>query len=176
MSTSSSKRQSASAKRASRVSPKQQAVKATEQLRDALRLPTCEGDANAFTIALAEVAANESSRNPRFAEAVRARYKELTAQRNVPASRAKSPPLAELVPIRRIEGYRADPFSPPDPQFLTHLYGLSQLPNALEYYRLEMLKEAAAKIEREHPGTRPTSRSSKAAVIDYIVKYSANGR
>jgi hypothetical protein len=176
MSTSSATRQSVSATRAPRVSPKQQAVKATEQLRDVLRLPGIEGDTNAFTTALAEVAANESRHNPRFAEAVRVRYQELTAQLKAPGGRGKSPPLADLVPIRRIEGYRADPFSPPDPQFLTQLYGLSQLPSALQYYRLETLKETATKIEREHPGTRPTSRSSKAAVIDYIVKYSPNGR
>lgn len=52
------------------------------------------------------------------------------------------------------------------------LYGRNQLRSALEYYRLDMLKEAAAKIEHEHPGTCPTSKSSKAAVIDYIVTYS----
>jgi hypothetical protein len=35
-----------------------------------------------------------------------------------------------------------------------------------------MLKLTADKVQAEHPGTKPKSKSSKAAVIAYIVEYS----
>ena len=80
--------------------------------------------------------------------------------------------LPRLVLIRHSEGYRADLFSPPDPHFLTQLYGDRQLDRALQDYTLDMLNEAAAKVQQDHPGAKPTSKASKQAVIDYIVRYS----
>jgi hypothetical protein len=173
MSTSTGTRRATTATRTPRITPRQQAVNATERLRETLHLPEVNGDANAFTTALAEVAARESRQNGRFAEEVRTRYRELTAQLKEQTGRTRAAPLADLVPIRRIEGYRADPFSPPDPLFLTQLYGRHQLRSALEYYTLDMLKMTADRVQAEHPGTRPANRGRKAAVIDYIVKYSA---
>ncbi len=87
-------------------------------------------------------------------------------------SKAELPPL---VPIRRIEGYRADPFSPPDPLFLTRLYGDHQLDRALQDYTLDFLKLTAANVQAAHPGTKPASMAKKQAVIDYIVRYSTGG-
>jgi hypothetical protein len=84
-------------------------------------------------------------------------------------TKAELPPL---VPIRRIEGYRANPFAPPDPQFLIQLYGTHQLDRALQDYTLDMLKETATKVQADHPGTKPGSKAKKQSVIDYIVQYS----
>ena len=155
------------------LSAKQRGEKAILLLRQTLELPATEGDAMVFGAALAEIASEESMCNTRFADAVRERYRELLAQQPAPKPKgARSrEPLPPLVPIRRIEGYRADPFSPPDPQFLVQLYGYSQLDRALQDYTPDMLKEAAAKVQQDHPGTKPTSKAAKQALIDYIVKY-----
>lgn len=158
----------------SRETPRKRADNATSMVRQALALPVRPGDANAFVAALAEIAAEESKRNRRFADAIRNRYDELmheqsTALKSKKTSKADLPPL---VPIRRIDGYQADPFSPPDTRFLAQLYGETQLPRALHDYTLDMLKEAALKVQANHPGTKPTSRANKAAVIAYLVKYS----
>jgi hypothetical protein len=156
------------------LSAKQRGEKATLLLRETLDLPVIEGDATVFGAALAEAASEESMRNVRFAEAVRERYRDLLAQQPAPKPKSVSPkePLPPLVPIRRIEGYRADPFSPPNPQFLIQLYGYAQLDRALQDYTPAMLKETAAKVQQDHPGTKPTSKAAKQALIDYIVKYS----
>lgn len=156
------------------LSAKQRGEKATLLLRQTLDLPPIEGDVPVFGAALAEVASEESMRNLRFADAVRERYRELLAQQPAPKPKGTSSqePLPPLVPIRRIEGYRADPFSPPDPHFLIQLYGYSQLNRALQDYTPAMLKETAAKVQQDHPGTKPTSKAAKQALIDYIVKYS----
>lgn len=83
--------------------------------------------------------------------------------------------LPPLVPVGRMEpGERVhiDPFEPPVPSFLIRVYGREQLARALQPYMVEMLKMTAAKVEAEHPGTKPTNRSQRKALIDYIVKYS----
>jgi hypothetical protein len=153
---------------------KQRGEKATQRLRQALNLPVLAGDTAAFGAALAELAFEEIRQNTRFADALRARYRELVALQ--PAARAATAApkqeLPPLVPIRRIEGYRADPFSPPDPHFLVQLYGSHQLDRALQDYTLDMLKETAARVQAAHPGTKPRSKASKQSVIDYIVQYS----
>jgi hypothetical protein len=56
------------------------------------------------------------------------------------------------------------------------VYGYHQLGRALQDYTLDRLKQTADKIQAAHPGTKPKSKSSKQAVIDYIVAYSSNGR
>jgi hypothetical protein len=152
---------------------KQRGADATANLRQSLNLPVVDGDAFAFGAALAEIAAEESTRNTRFADALRARYQDFIAQQPAAKRGTSKAELPPLVPIRRMEGYRADPFSPPSPQFLTQLYGEHQLDRALQDYTLDMLKETSAKIEAAHPGTKPRSKSSKQAVIDYIVRYFA---
>src|SRR5258707_14269330 len=155
------------------LSLKQRGEKATLILRQTLNLPATDADATVFGTALAEIASKESIRNARFANAVRERYQALLVQKPVKKSSSTGAKgeLPPLVPIRRIEGYRADPFNPPDPRFLTQLYGNQQLDRALQDYTLEMLKETAAKVQREHPGTKPTSMARKQAVTDYIVRY-----
>lgn len=124
-------------------------------------------DLKRLAAALAEAAAEEVVRNRAFADRVRALYAE------VPASTRKPPGVTafdiDLVPIRRIEGREIDPAAPLDPYFLLDLYGPAQLEKALGLFPLAKLKEASATVERRHPGTKPTNRGSKAALIAYIV-------
>src|SRR5689334_12573893 len=93
------------------LTAKQRNDKAMLLLRQTLDLPAIEGDATVFGAALTEVASEESARNIRFADAVRERYRELLAQQPAPKQKGASPKelLPPLVPIRRIDGYRADP-------------------------------------------------------------------
>jgi hypothetical protein len=147
---------------------------ATENLRQFLGIPVVQGDATAFGAALAEIAFEESTRNARFASALRERYHELMAQQPAQkqGSSKQKTELPPLVLINRVEGYRADPFSPPNPKLLIHMYGAGQLDRALQDYTLDMLKETLAKVQAEHPGTKPESKASKQSVIDYIVQQS----
>jgi hypothetical protein len=52
------------------------------------------------------------------------------------------------------------------------VYGDDKLGRALQDYLLSMLKETSAKIEEQHPGTKPKNRANKQSVIDYIVQHS----
>jgi hypothetical protein len=155
---------------------KQRGIEATRNLRDALNLPTDLNDAAALGTALAEVAAEESRRNPRFADAVKQRYDDVMRLRTpAPRPTTRRQELPPLVPLERSEYSKrvvVDPFAPPDPHDIIRVYGYHQLNRALQDYTLDMLKQTAANVQAAHPGTKPKSRSSKAAVIDYIVQYS----
>jgi hypothetical protein len=89
------------------------------------------------------------------------------------AATAKAEALPPLVPVRTDLPYRKiDPYSPPDPAFLTLVYGRHQLARALQDYTVDMLKLTAAKIEAAHSGTKPKNRGQRQTLIDYIVQYS----
>lgn len=159
---------------------KTRSAEATRSLHDSLHLPSEMNDPAVLSTALAEVVADENRRspNPRFALAVRQRYSELLLARSATTRSSKSKEsLPPLVPLERPAGQyatriRLDPFAPPDPAAIVRVYGRAQLERALQDYMLDSLKETAALIEREHPGTKPTNRGQKQSVIDYIVKYS----
>lgn len=156
-----------------RPTVRQRGVDATKSLREALHLPNDVNDTAILGTALAEVAAREIRRNQQFGDEVRRTYEDLKAQQASTGKQGtQQEELAPLVPIRRIEGYEADPFSPPDPAFLIQLYGHHQLARALQDYTVDKLKMTAAQIEQRHPGTKPTNRGRRDALIAYIVDYS----
>lgn len=158
---------------------KARSADAIRHLRDALHLSQEMDDADVLTTALAEIVIEASSYrpDPRFAEAVRQRYRELSTLLPAPKpTMKKNQALSPLVPLKRAEGeydsrVHVDPWAPPDPASIIRVYGKDQLGRALQDYMLDSLKQTAAKIEREHPGTKPTNRGRKDAVIEYIVKY-----
>ena len=76
------------------------------------------------------------------------------------------------MPIRYLDVRTLDPFAPPNPKDLIYVYGADKLGRALQEYSLDRLKQTAESIQQEHPGTKPTSRANKQAVIDYIIRYS----
>jgi hypothetical protein len=53
---------------------------------------------------------------------------------------------------------------------LHHIYGSRQLRAVLTGYSLMKLKEGLEAVQEKTPGTKPASRSKKAAIIDYIVE------
>jgi hypothetical protein len=152
---------------------KTRSAEAARNLHAALRLPVDMSDAATLSAALLEVIAEESQRspNPRIAEAVCQRYQELFALRSTSAKRDVKY-VEPLIPLRYAEG-TIDPFAPPDPKKLIYVYGQDKLARALSNYTLFMLKQTAAKIEQERPGTKPSNRGRKDAVIEYIVKYAS---
>jgi hypothetical protein len=135
------------------------------------------GDGAILGTALAEVAVREIGRNPAFGREVREAYSELMQMQtsSTPRPTRQGRTLEPLVPLRHT-GAEIDPFAPPDPRELMYVYGSDKLERALQNYTLDMLKQTAANVQAAHPGTRPRSKSSKAAVIEYIVEYSGNGR
>jgi len=155
---------------------RQRGIDATRRLNDALGLSADLSDAKLLGTALAEIVVEESARNRPLATRIRVRYDELSAMRGAPKTVGpgkNTDQLPALVLIRRDLPYRqSDPSAPPDPKWLTLAYGHHQLARALQDYTLDMLKMTADRVQAEHPGTRPANRGRKAAVIDYIVKYS----
>jgi hypothetical protein len=155
---------------------RQRGIDATRHLNDTLRLSATASDTRLLGTALAEIVVEESARNPQLAARVRARYDELESLRGAPrggnAARTREV-LPPLEPIRTDLPYRySQPGAPPDPKWLIQVYGQRQLARALQDFSLDMLKLTADKVQAAHPGTRPANRGRKAAVIDYIVKYS----
>jgi hypothetical protein len=151
----------------------QRGAEATRALREVLHLPANLNDTTILGTSLAEVAAREMRQNPRFASEVRKVYDELSALQRPAGKRAqtKAGALPPLAPIRTDLPYRkSDPYTPPDPAFLTMVYGRQQLARALQDYTVDMLKQAAAKLEIRHPGTKPRNRGQKQPLIDYIVE------
>jgi hypothetical protein len=181
VSTSSGTRTSSAATKPLKQTPAQilreRAARATQDLRDALHLPTDLSDANILGAALAEAATREIRRNAAFGNEVRRLYDEISQARKPVggAGTRRKVPSEPLVALRHT-GAHIDPFAPPDPKTLMYVYGEDKLGRALENYTMDLLKEAADNIQREHPGTKPASKTKKSALIDYIVEYSTNGR
>lgn len=158
---------------------KERGADATRRLREVLLLAPDLTDTTVLGTALAEYIVEKSQSDPHIAQELRSRYDDLAAQSGRGAKRTsiqKETLPSPLVPVGHAqpgERFTIDPFAPPDPQFLIRVYGRDQLAQALEPYMVDMLKQTAASIEREHPETKPTNRGQKKALIDYIVKYSA---
>ncbi len=166
-------RERAGTAQAARPTVRQRGVDATRSLREALNLPADVNDTSILGPALAEAAAREVRRNPRFASEVRRTYDELAAMRRQSGSSTQKAELPPLVPIRTDLPYRrSDPFAPPDPDYLIQAYGRHQLARALQGYTVEKLKMTAAALEHQHPGTKPANRGRKEALIAYIVEHS----
>ena len=150
------------------------AVKTTtvaRSLASALGLP----DAGRAGIAALLVAAEEVERSSHFAARVRAAYDLLPASKPTRGSTRGENTVAKiltstLTPVRHVEGREINLAAPLDPYFLLEVYGADQLRQALELFPLTKLKEGLPAVMERHPGTKPTSRSSKAAVIDYLVR------
>jgi hypothetical protein len=156
---------------------RERGAEATRRLRDALQLAPDLNDATVLGTALAEYMAERSRTDPHIAQELRRRYDELMALGGGRARRASRqtetlPPLVAVGHMEPGERLTINPAAPPDPRFLIRVYGREQLARALQPYMVEMLKETAEQVEREHPGTKPTNRGQRKALIDYIVRYS----
>src|SRR5690348_15134447 len=141
---------------------------ATKRLRERLGLDNLK----LLSTAVAEAAADEIERNPAFVARVQAIYQELVSRQPTRPLRTRKAQIedVELVPVVDMSGVTLDPFAPLDPYLLHHIYGSTQLRAALTGYSLAKLKEGMATVEARNPGTKPKSKASKAALIDYIVE------
>jgi hypothetical protein len=165
----------ASTAQINRQTLQQRGAEATRELREALHLPPALNDTAILGTALAKAAAVEVRRNATFAREVRREYAELTALRGQTsqreARRAAQEALPPLVPVRTDLPFRPiDPFAPPDPHFLSEVYGRQQLGRALQEYTVDILKRTAAATEARHPGTKPRNRGQRQPLINYIVE------
>lgn len=139
-------------------------------------------NSKALTAAMAQAALEGIERSPAFAAQVRAFYDALTASakpvkkstKSVKQTRSRqASPTVELVPRMNVAVPRreANPGAAPDAYYLNELYGIEQLPLALSRYKLAELKLAAELVQQHNPGTKPASKSTRDALIAYIVAY-----
>lgn len=150
---------------------------ATRRFCEALGLDAVKPkDLKNLTVALAEAAAAEVAVNDAFRARVLSLFREMTAKpapvsaRTRPAARPAKP---KLVPTGYVDPDLFGPDMPLDPYLLLQLYGHDQLRLALSTYPPGDLKQAVGIVQERHPGTNPSSRSQKASLVDYIVKYVA---
>ncbi len=156
-------------------------AEATKKLCETLGLTSLKSTQLKFlTIALAEVAAEEASANPSFAEHIKSKFQELAPVVGKKKSRS-DPDYAPkkliasklenngLVAINHIDISRLNPYADPDPFLLLEVYGDEQLPRALSQYSLAMLRRISGRFEKQQPGTKPKNKNLKDSIIEYIV-------
>jgi hypothetical protein len=138
-------------------------------------------DATRLNLAVLLAAGEEFELNGRFASRVRFAYEALppstSGRSSAVARRAEEQRIltSTLKPIRYVEGREFNLAAPLDPYFLLEIFGPRQLHEALDLYPLAKLKGGADIVIARHPGTKPTNRSSKEAVMAYIERYVIGG-
>lgn len=153
-----------------RLTASQRATQAAQQAADILGL----SDAKSVAAALAEAGVESLRANPSFAARVRDIYAEIAKPAKPKRTQShKAAPDVELAPRRHVGTREANPGAAPDPSYLLSLYGADQLPLALARYKVADLKLAAELVQQRNPGTKPTSRGNRDALIAYIVRYAS---
>ncbi len=154
----------------------ERAVLATQRLRDALSLGTLTSkELKQLSVALVEASTLEIRQNAAFRERVLSLYRDV-ADSAKPASKRAAPTRARavkppLIPINQVDPKLFGPDKPLDPYLVHYIYGDDQLRDALDRFPVSELKKAAATVEQRNPDTKPTNRSRKDALIEYIVRY-----
>ena len=104
-------------------------------------------------------------------ERVREKYEEIAA---LGTGARQKPDLGPVpVPIRAGTPEQYTPYGKFDPYKLNYEYGSNQLRAVLVRGTQRDLREATDIVQARNPGTKPTSRSSKDAMIEYILEYVA---
>lgn len=138
-------------------------------------------DATRLSLAVLMAASEEIEQNSRFVARIRTAYEMLPAPKSSRSPVSSKQSLVDKIlssnlrPIRHVEHIEINLAAVLDPYFLLEVYGPGQLREALDLYPLTRLKEGLPAVMERHPGTKPTSKSSKAAVIDYLARYVAEG-
>lgn len=155
--------------------PVKQHLSISEAGKTAARLLGLD-DPKRAEIALAVAAAEELDDNRAFASRVRAVYGILPVKQKRAGSSSKMPDVLSLnvKPIKHVEGFTFDLSRPVDPYLLYEAYGGAQMRQLLQVATLPSLKQSSALVEQRNPGTKPKSKASKAALIDYIMEHVAN--
>lgn len=159
-----------------RLTAPQRTAAAAQAVNERLHLD----DEKWLLAALAEIAADEASRNPSFALRVRSRYEELRPAKTSRTPRAgsgsggrkkTSSAAVPLVPIKQLPWRHIDVEQGFDPYFIIEYYGSHQLETALRRETVARLKEAVALVQTRHPGTELKGKLTKAGAIAYILEY-----
>lgn len=82
--------------------------------------------------------------------------------------------LDRLVPINPGALGRLNVFGALDPYALHDAYGARQTRTVLSHLPMDELKQSAAFVERQHPGSMPRGRLTKAGLVDYIMAHTGN--
>lgn len=126
-----------------------------------------DDEAAAVTAAL-EVANEWLAWDTAFQERLRQKYGELSS---LSPSKKKAPVDLGPAPVpiagRGLKNY--SPYGKFDPYQLIDEYGQQQLRAVLVRATQQHLREAVEIVQAHEPGTKPASRSSNTAMIDYIV-------
>lgn len=135
------------------------------------QLQTALGAEKAAAVTAALEVANEwLASDSAFRQCLRQRYDELAALIPVKAVKELGP-----VPIP-IKGGGIDsygPYAKYDPYRLVEDYGRDQLRAVLVRATQKRLREGTDIVQARNPGTKPTSRSSNDAMIEYIMQHVA---
>ncbi|MEO7002719.1 MAG: hypothetical protein ABI068_12990 [Ktedonobacterales bacterium] len=159
------------------MTDQERSVLATRRLCEALGLGVVKpNELRRLTIALAEAAADEAGHNSDFAKHIRVLYERSASVKKSKVTepstrRKKMPEHPNLTPVGTFDESKFNPYGPLDPYILLQLYGIEQLPLALDGYSLTALKGAVSLVEQRNPGTKPKNCSKKDAVLEYIVQY-----
>jgi hypothetical protein len=153
-------------------------VDATRKLCDELALGVLKPkDLKLLSTALMEAASTEAAHNTAFRDCILKTYRDLkaaAAPKNTStrggASKTK-PPMTWLTPINPVDPKRFGPDKLLDPYLIQYAYGDENLRLILNGYTPARLKEAVAIVEERNPGTKPTNRSKKDALLEYIIGY-----
>jgi hypothetical protein len=153
----------------------ERSARATRQLCEALGLGTVKAkDLPLLTIALAEVATREAWDNVQFADRVRSAFRILEANRPKPGAHKKPSTFEALVAVGPVDLAKLRPNGTLDPYALHTALGSTQSRQVLNDLMLEELKQSAALVEQRNPGTAPTSRRAKKALVTYIMEHVTN--
>jgi len=143
---------------------------ATSRLRKVLHLPELSAaDLKRLSLAMAEIAAEEAEANAQFAQRIYRLYQELAPSKKRAKKEDFSYTGEDLIPVSSAVGYQINVYGPPEPEKLLKIFGKDQLPKALSLFKPAKLKEAAARLMEEHPGTKPRTKTKTEDLITYIV-------
>ena len=119
-------------------------------------------------------AVEELESNSTFARRVGVLYGVLpeTQKRGATSSGTTPKALAlKLVPVKHVDGFTLNTSAPVDPYLIYEAYGADQLADVLDLFSLAKLKDAALRVEQRNPNAPAANKRSKAAVIEYIIRY-----
>ena len=128
-------------------------------------------DEKVATIAALEAVLERLAYDSDLRERICEKYKEIAALgTGVRQTRQKADPGPVPIPIRAGTPEQYSPYGKFDPYQLNWEYGEKQLRAVLVRGTQRDLREATNIVMARNPGTKPTSRSDKDAMVDYIVE------
>jgi len=150
-----------------------QSAEATTKIRSILGLSGLStAELKRLSAALSIAAAEEIASNRTFASRVKDLFTSLAPKKEIVSKSKKKIVTIEddgLVPITTGINFDFNPLAPPDPDFLVKLYGVQQLPKALNRYGTPRLKEVVKTLVTTKSAPKLKSKATRDDIINYIV-------